>query len=189
MALTPDGLQTYVSNGGAGGLIRATDDPDGSNMQGLGGDDSLRGGKYDDSLDGGAGNDSLFGGLGNDIFKIDISDIVDGSDTDKILDLTFTEEVGVDNDILALDGFAAGTFVDALGANALGDGGQVHIRGWTGLHNAMISAINAGVSVSASQMGSTNALLLVIDDGTGHVQNLVISNGYSAFMAAGGLVA
>lgn len=74
-------------------------------MQGLDGDDSLRGGKFDDALDGGAGDNALFGGLGADIFKIDISDIVDGADTDKILDLNFAE-----GDRLALDGFAADTF-------------------------------------------------------------------------------
>ena len=37
-----DGHKTYVSNGDVGGIVRATDDPDGSNMQGLDGDDSLR---------------------------------------------------------------------------------------------------------------------------------------------------
>ncbi len=187
MALTLDGQQTYVTNGGAGGLIRATDDPDGSNMQGLGGDDSLRGGKYDDSLNGGSGNDALFGGLGNDVFKIDIGDVTDASDTDKILDLTFTEEPGVDTDMLVLSGFAAGTFSDELGANATNDGSRVQITGWTGLHNALAHA--QGVSITASQVGSTDALLLVIDNGTGHVQNLIISNAYSAFMAAGGMVA
>lgn len=182
-----DGVKTLVSNGSTSGVIRATDDPDGSNLQGRGGDDSLRGGKYDDSLDGGSGSDALFGGLGNDVFKIDIGSITDASDTDKILDLTFNEESGIDTDMLVLTGFAAGTFSDELGANATGDGGRVQITGWTGLHNALAHA--QGVSITASQVGTTDALLLVIDNGTGHVQNLIISNAYSAFMAAGGMVA
>lgn len=173
-----DGHKTYVSNGDVGGIVRATDDPDGSNMQGLGGDDSLRGGKFNDALDGGAGNDALFGGLGADIFKIDISDIVDGADTDKILDLNFAE-----GDRLALDGFAAGTFSDSSGANAIGDNGHIQISSWTGLYTAMQTAV--GVSITASQVGSTDALRLVFDDGAGTVQTLIISNAYSAYMAEG----
>lgn len=176
MALTLDGTPTYISNGGVSGVIRATDDPDGSNMQGLGGDDSLRGGVYNDSLDGGAGNDALFGGLGADIFKIDISDIVDGADTDKILDLNFAE-----GDRLALDGFAANTFSDSAGANAIGDNGHVQISSWAGLYAAVTNA--QGVAVAASRVGSTDALRLVFDDGAGTVQTLIISNAYSAFMA------
>ena len=44
---TSDGQKTYVTNGADGGVIYAlSTDADGSNLTGLGGDDSLRGNKY-----------------------------------------------------------------------------------------------------------------------------------------------
>lgn len=182
---TSDGQKTYVTNGPEGGVIYAlSTDADGSNLTGLGGDDSLRGNKYNDVLDGGSGNDSYYGGLGSDIFRIDISDIKDGSDTDTLLDLNL--EDGKDGDILSLDGFAAGTFHDVGGADANATGTHVRVGTWAALHDALTTA--NGINVSASQIGSTDNLYLTIEQG-GTTQNLVIKGGYAAFIAAGGLVA
>ena len=115
---TSDGQKTYVTNGADGGVIYAlSTDADGSNLTGLGGDDSLRGNKYNDVLDGGSGNDMYYGGQGMDIFRVDISDIKDGTDTDTLLDLNL--EDGPDGDILSLSGFAGGTFHDVGGLGKL----------------------------------------------------------------------
>lgn len=182
---TSDGTKTYVTNGGADGVIYAVStDADGSNLAGLGGDDSLRGGKYNDILDGGAGNDAYYGGQGVDIFRVDISDITDGQDTDTLLDLYLTD--GSDGDILSLSGFAGGTFQDIGGADANTAGTTVRVGTWEALHDALTTA--SGITVSASQLGTTDNLYLTIEQG-GTIQNLVIKNGYAAFMAAGGLVA
>lgn len=178
-----DGHKTYVTNGAADGIVRANIlDADGSNLHGLGGEDHLKGGKFNDTLDGGSGNDFYYGGAGADVFRIDIRDIVDGHDTDTLFDLTFSE-----GDILSLDGFAAGTFHDLAGADATRDGTHVRISSFEGLHNALTSA--SGISVSAMQKGSTNTLILNIDDHNGHLQTLVIKDAYHEFMAAGGLIA
>ena len=182
---TSDGTKTYVTNGAAGGVIYAdATDADGSNLTGLGGDDSLRGGKYNDTLDGGSGDDRYYGGQGVDVFRVDISDIADGEDTDSLLDLNLV--AGPDGDILSLDGFAAGTFQDVGGADANAAGTHVRVGTWEALHDALTTA--SGITVSASQLGTTDNLYLTIEQG-GTIQNLVIKNGYAAFMAAGGLVA
>lgn len=183
---TSDGTKTYVTNGGVDGVVQANIlDADGSNLQGLGGDDNLKGGKYNDVLDGGAGDDSYYGGQGIDVFRVDISNIVDGSDTDTFVDLNLAD--GPDGDIFSLSGFAAGTFHDIGGADANPAGTTVRVGTWAALHDALTTA--SGITVSAAQKGTTDTLLLTIDDNNGHVENLVIKSGYAAFIAAGGLIA
>jgi Ca2+-binding RTX toxin-like protein len=179
---TSDGTKTLVTNGSAGGVIYANGaDADGSILKGGAGDDSLRGGKYADDLFGGSGNDSYFGGGGVDNFHINMQDIKDGVDTDTLLDLELAD--GSDGDILWLEGFAQGTFSE----HDTNHGSALKVGTWDGLVEALNSAV--GINVTASQIGTTDNLLLVIDDNAGHVQNLVIKGGFADYLAAGGIVA
>ncbi|MFO1260251.1 MAG: hypothetical protein U1E68_04115 [Sphingomonadaceae bacterium] len=179
---TSDGTKTLVTNGSAGGVIYANGaDADGSILKGGAGDDSLRGGKYADDLFGGSGNDSYFGGGGVDNFHVNMQDIKDGVDTDTLLDLELAD--GADGDVLWLEGFAQGTFSE----HDTNHGSALKVGTWDGLVEALNSAV--GINVTASQIGTTDNLLLVIDDNAGHIQNLVIKGGFADYLAAGGIVA
>lgn len=69
VAGTPN-LTTYVTLG-TEGMDRLFADDTGQLMQGLGGDDTLTGGRGADTLDGGTGKDALYGGAGSDTYIVD----------------------------------------------------------------------------------------------------------------------
>lgn len=168
-----------VSNGSSGNDdIRATNDVDGTLLQAGAGDDILRGGKYDDVLVGGSGNDQMFGGDGADQFRFFGSQIDGASDSDRIYDLDFSE-----GDTLVFGNYAAGTFVDDDGVNGFTLGTAASISSWEGV----VNAVDNSALVTASRQSIYNDnLILSIDTGAGQVQNLVITGGYSAYVAAGG---
>jgi hypothetical protein len=63
-----------------------------------------------------------------------------------------------------------------------GSATQGRHMGWSGRgtdHSAV------GINISASQVGTTDNLLLVIDDNAGHVQNLVIRGGFADYHGGG----
>ena len=185
-----DGIKTRVTDGQGDGIVAATNDPDGSILQGLDGDDHLRGGRYDDIIRGGEGDDTMRGGDGADVFQFfgfDSSgrDEIGGtSDTDKIYDLDFSE-----GDQLSFANYGY-TFTDASGLNAFGaadaDGNTAHISSWEGLA-AFITQANASNpgSVTYSEKGTTDVLILDITNVVnGDHQILHITGGYSALDAA-----
>jgi len=174
-----DGKKAYVGNGSGDGDIKASStDQDGTILNAGAGNDILRGGKYNDILTGGSGDDQHFGGGGADQFRFFGDQIEGASDSDDIYDLTFGE-----GDTLVFGNFGAGTFSDVDGVNAFNGGEAAEISSFEGIVNAAAGS----TKVTAFREGAgNNNLVLQITDGDGQVQNVVISNGYSAYIAAGG---
>jgi Ca2+-binding RTX toxin-like protein len=77
-------------------------------LQGLGGLDVLLGGIGNDTLSGGANGDSMTGGEGNDRFRFGAATDSLVSDTDIILDFTFSAALGIDRIDLSLIDAKAG---------------------------------------------------------------------------------
>lgn len=178
--------KTYVGGNAQNNDLQATPvnaTNKGSVINGLAGDDILRGGKGDDIITGGKGNDLMYGGSGADQFRFFASDTAGStasSETDKIFDLNFKE-----GDSLVFGGFAANYFQDASGINAYNSGGNVdgaaQITSWDGL----ASAINhAGWGFT--QKGNTDVAILTYNV-TGVTQQIDISGGYAALVAAGAM--
>lgn len=171
-----------VVNGAKGNVdddIRAVStDRDGSILSGGDGNDILRGGKYDDVLIGGSGNDQMFGGAGADQFRFFGNDIEGGSDTDFLRDLNFDE-----GDILVFGSYAAGTFGREDGLIGHTGGTAASIISWEGV----VNAVNGSDAVGASRQSAGNDNLILTVSVNGSTQNLVITNGWSAYTAAGGV--
>lgn len=153
--------------------IKATG-TNGTLLSGGAGDDILRGGKYDDFLVGGSGNDQMWGGAGADQFRFFANTIEGGSDTDRIYDLKFAE-----GDSLVFGLYNEGLFTDATGVNAFNDGASAQISSIEGLRNFVA---NSNGAITASQRGSTEVLILTIQNGD-DTQILWLSNMWSAFSA------
>lgn len=168
--------QSYVGGNAGDNDIKATTNPDGTNLNGLGGNDILRGGKGDDLITGGAGDDLLYGGAGADQFRFYGNQIDGAKDTDKIFDLSFN-----DGDTLVFGGYAAGTFSDQAGENAFAGGTSVSISSFEGLVNAVNGS---GGHMSVAQKGSTGVLILSIDNGLGQIQEIHITGAWAAYQAA-----
>lgn len=167
--------KTYATNGANGGYVRATNDPDGTNMNGLGGNDYMLGGRYDDLITGGAGDDTAYGGDGADQFRFFGTQIEGSSDLDKIFDLDFGE-----GDLLLLADYGI-SFSDADGANAANGGSSVAVTSWAGLA-AIID--QAGGAITFSEKGSTDVLILdIYNAGTDQTQTIHITGGYDALVA------
>jgi Ca2+-binding RTX toxin-like protein len=174
-----DGKKSYVGGKAGDDDLRANStDQDGTILNGGAGNDILRGGKYNDILTGGAGDDQSFGGDGADQFRF-FGDQIDGaSDSDDIYDLDFSE-----GDTLVFGNFGEGTFSDTDGVNAFNNGSAAQISSFEGIVNAAAGSTN----VTAFREGAgNNNLVLQITDADGQVQNIVITNGYSQYIAAGG---
>ncbi len=150
-------------------------DKDGTTMDGGGGNDTMRGGNYDDIITGGGGNDMMFGGAGAAEFRFLGTQISGGSDADKIFDLNFGT-----GDTLRFQGFAEGTFVGA-GAGTSGNGSR-----WTADSWADVVAIVAGSDKVAASKGAGDNLVLRVVDADGDIQDIIISNAWTAFTGAGG---
>lgn len=166
-------LKSAVIDDGGGHDIRATNNPNGSYLAGNGGDDTLRGTRYNDILVGGEGSDVMAGGAGADTFRFYGEAVsldylkAGGNDVDKIFDLTFSE-----GDKLDFTGFGEAA------ANGV-------IRSFADLANLV-----AGSDWTASRQNVNNDNLVIkYDFGDGVSQSIVISNGWNAYIAAGGAIA
>lgn len=170
-----DGNKAYVGDGAGNGDIRATNDVDGTILNGGAGNDALRGGRYDDILSGGSGNDSYYGGDGADQFRFFGNQIDGAGDTDKVLDLDFSE-----GDSIVFGNYGAESFADTDGANAYNGGGDVQISSWEGL----VAAVQQlGERATVSQKGTTDVLILSIMVGE-QIQEIQITGGFAAFQNA-----
>lgn len=166
----------YVGGNGLDNDLQATNDVDGTIYNGGAGNDTLRGGKYDDILSGGAGNDTYFGGDGADQFRFFGDQIEGTSDLDKVFDLDFSE-----GDSLVFGNYGAGTFADGAGINAYGAGNtDAQITSWEGLASFIQ---NSGATVTFSEKGNTDVLILNIDNGNGAIQTIHITGGFDAVSA------
>jgi Ca2+-binding RTX toxin-like protein len=151
--------------------VRATQDPDGTSLDGRGDDDILLGGKHADILVGGAGNDQLTGGAGADQFRFFGSQIEGKSDTDLIRDLNFAE-----GDALVFGNFGLDTFADAAGVNANDGGSVVSISSF----KVIVSAAAASTKVTAYRQGpGSGNLVLDVTDADGQLHKAVIVGGYA----------
>jgi hypothetical protein len=141
-------------------------DPNGSNVNGYGGDDILRGGSKDDVLTGGQGNDQLFGGAGKDVFRffgddiVSLGNTVTGNETDSIRDMNFTE-----GDQIWLEKFSEVT------ANG-------KIKSF-----AEIVALVDNSHWYASDINGNENLKLTYNFGEGKIQNIIITVAPSAHEA------
>lgn len=173
-----DGMRGYVGDGAGNGDIRATNDPDGTILNAGGGDDILRGGRFNDILDGGAGDDQMFGGAGADQFRFFGTKVEGAYDTDYIRDLTFGE-----GDTLVFGDFGGGTFSSTSGVNAFNGGASAIISSYDGI----VAAAAGSDAVTAFRSSPYNDNLnLQVTDADGQVQNIVITGGWSQYVAAGG---
>ena len=91
---TDTGVAETSITGGTGNDIIVGHE-DGSNINGLGGNDVLTGGSGEDTLDGGRGEDTLYGGAGNDLlyagYDIGSGDRFDGGDGTDTYSIEGTE--------------------------------------------------------------------------------------------------
>jgi Ca2+-binding RTX toxin-like protein len=177
---TSDGLMGYVvGRGGDDDIRRVIGDADGSMLRGNAGDDVLRGGWHDDILIGGAGDDRYWGGYGADQFRFLGNEIGGASDFDRIYDLKFAE-----GDKLVFGNYAAGTFVDGDGLNGFNGGAAAVITSWDGVVDA---AAGSSLVTASRYSANTDTLLLTLVNGdTGQTQQIVITGGWSQYVAAGG---
>jgi len=148
-------------------------------LAGGAGDDVLRGGKGNDILIGGAGDDIMSGGAGADQFRF-IASLYEGdggADTDRIVDLNFSE-----GDWLVFENYADGTWEDAPGLAVFDADTDAIVSSWTGLVNLVEGADN----VTATGNAGLNLLVVRIEFDGGKVQEIRITNGYDDYVAAGG---
>jgi Ca2+-binding RTX toxin-like protein len=173
-----DGKMAFLSGRATNDLLTATTDPDGTNIQGAAGNDTLMGGQFDDMLTGGLGDDILTGRGGADQFRFFGTQIEGASDRDTITDLNFAE-----GDTIVLGSFGSGTFAKANGVNAHSNGTSATLDSW-----ADIVAIDRASSLVSTSSTGTNGqdLLLSVIDSDGQVQNIVIMGGYAQYLSAAG---
>jgi Ca2+-binding RTX toxin-like protein len=179
MMATTDGLKAYVRGTAGNDDARANyGDADGTIIDTGAGNDILRGGRFDDILVGRAGDDQMFGGAGADQFRFFGNQIEGASDTDKIRDLNFSE-----GDSLVFGNFGAGTFQDHAGENAFTNGTAAKITSWVGV----VNAVDHSDLIGAHRLGLGNdTLVLSLANAQGQIENVQITGGWSAYVAAGG---
>lgn len=174
-----DGQKTYVTGKASDDDIRAALDADGTMLRGGAGDDILRGGRFNDILVGGSGDDWMFGGVGADQFRFFGNELTGASDRDRIFDLTFGE-----GDVLVFGSFAAGTFSKLAGVNGFSGGSAAVISSYEGIVNA--AAFSDLVTATRFSPHNDNLLLKITNATTGQVQEILISNGWTHYVNAGG---
>ena len=151
----------------------------GTTFEGGGGNDVLRGGRGNDILNGGPGSDRMYGGGGADQFYFSGNDLGQHPSVDVVYDLSFAG-----GDVLVFRDFRPGTFTDGRGADASGDGSGTIISSWAGLVHATRSSdwVRAGRATPFNE----NLIVRVSND-SGKVEQIVITGGWPAYVAAGGL--
>jgi Ca2+-binding RTX toxin-like protein len=174
-----DGIKAYVTGKSSDDDIRAALDADGTMLRGGAGDDVLRGGRYNDILIGGSGDDWMYGGVGADQFRFFGNELTGASDRDRIFDLTFG-----DGDVLVFGSFAAGTFGKLAGVNGFSSGTSAVISSYEGIVNA--ARFSDNVTATRGGAYNDNLLLKITNATTGQVQEILISNGWTQYVNAGG---
>lgn len=152
--------------------INGTDGND--KLTGTARDDILTGGKGDDVLNGGAGNDIVIGGAGSDMMTggagadrfVFQASTMKGVEIDKILDFSFKE-----GDTLKFEGF------DKL----FGAQGPTEIASLQDL--AKFAHLD---DVVVSRKGTTDLLIVTVNDDHGGSLQIHMSNMYAAYTGAGG---
>jgi Ca2+-binding RTX toxin-like protein len=172
-----DGVKATVTGTGGADDLRATNDPDGSNMQAGAGNDILRGGSANDWILGGAGDDQMSGGGGADQFRFYGNQIEGTSDTDRIYDLSFQ-----DGDTIVFGSFGTGTFGGA-GVNAFSNGTAAIIDSYA---DVVAAASHSNLVTALRASPHNDNLTLQITDVDGQIQNITITGGWSQYVAAGG---
>jgi Ca2+-binding RTX toxin-like protein len=173
------GIKSYqVGTSGTNDVKAAVRGMDGTTLVGNAGDDVLRGGKFNDILIGGSGNDQMYGGNGADQFVFSGRTIEGASDRDRIYDLNFGA-----GDTIVVGGFKSGTFIDSNGVDGYGNGANAIISSYAGLVEAA-SFSDYVTAVRASPFNDN--LLFQITNEAGQVQEILISNGWTQFVMAGG---
>jgi hypothetical protein len=119
----------------------------------------------------------MFGGAGADEFRFFGTEIAGASDRDRLYDLDFGE-----GDLVRFEGFGAGTFTDASFIDATEDGSGALISSYRGLVEA---ARSDSVTAFRQSAGSDNLIVRLIN-AEGQTQDLVITGGWSQFLANGG---
>lgn len=153
-----------------GNDLRATNNSAGSYLAGNGGDDTLRGGRHSDILVGGEGNDSMFGGDGADTFRFhgDAASLAylkaDGVETDRIFDLDFSE-----GDRLDIRDFSEAAANDVVNS-----------------YEDLVALVNNSGWEAARAGANNDNLVLTYDFGGGVSQSIIVTNGWQAFLDAGG---
>jgi Ca2+-binding RTX toxin-like protein len=104
--------------------LSSESDDYGNHLEGLGGNDTLRGKDSDDVLDGGTGTDYLNGGSGNDTYIFGF-----GSGTDTITDILGNDTILLNSDVTA-DDVTVTREKNKLFIN-LSDGSKLTVSGWT----------------------------------------------------------
>jgi Ca2+-binding RTX toxin-like protein len=171
-------MSNVSGKGGDDDLLAKYGDTDGTMIRGGAGNDTLRGGNHDDILVGGKGDDWLWGGAGADQFRFFGNEIDGASDRDRIFDLKFGE-----GDTLVFGNFKTGTFGDTAGLNGFTNGTAAIISSWEGV----VDAARGSADFTATRFSQFNDnLLLKITNSTGQVQEILITNGWSQYLAAGG---
>lgn len=176
-----DGQNAYVGGNKQDNDIQATGDDDGTTLFGNDGNDTLRGGSSSDILNGGSDNDELFGGDDADQFRFFAADITGGQDTDNVRDLDFGE-----GDLLVFGGFGSGTFTDSDGVDAFNGGSDVRLSSWEGVVNAVDGSANVTAFKQFPASTTNDNLVLRVTDSDGDIMDVVITGGWSAYVAAGG---
>jgi Ca2+-binding RTX toxin-like protein len=175
-----DGTKAFVTGKSEDDDLRALyTDKDGTMIRGGAGDDILRGSRYNDILIGGSGDDQMFGGVGADQFRFFGNELTGASDRDRIYDLTFGE-----GDVLVFGSFAAGTFSKLAGVNGFSGGTSAVISSYEGIVNA--ATFSDSVTALRASQFNDNLLLKVTNATTGQVQEILITGGWSQYVAAGG---
>ena len=165
-------------------FIRGTDGAD--RLVGRNGDDIIMGGAGNDTLQGnggadvlvaGAGNDVMHGGSGADRFVFQ-AELLKGREMDRIFDLSFEQ-----GDRIELLNFNAKTFAGAPAA-MLSETGAFTSAVIDSMSD--LAAMARLEAVSITRKGTTELLIMTINDGQGDVLEIQMSNMFAPYTAAGG---
>jgi Ca2+-binding RTX toxin-like protein len=174
-----DGVKGYVAGTAAANDLAAIyNEVDGTHINAGAGNDVLRGGKFADWLVGGMGDDSLVGGAGGDQFRFFGTQIEGASDTDRLFDLNFAE-----GDTLVFNNFGLNTFFKTGGVNAVNGGTGAILDSYADI---VAAAASSELVTAVRASPSNNNLIVRVTDIDGQVQELLISNGWSNYVTAGG---
>ncbi len=165
-------------------IVRGTDGAD--RLVGRSSDDIMLGGTGNDTLQGNAGNDVLIGGSGNDMLTggagadsfVFQAELLKGREADRIFDLSFEQ-----GDRIELLNFNTKTFAGAPAA-MLDETGSLSSAVIDSMSD--IAALARLGTATVTRKGSTEVLIMTIDDGQGDMLEIQMSNMFSAYTAAGG---
>jgi Ca2+-binding RTX toxin-like protein len=149
-----------VKNGtqGSDHLLADYGNPDGTILNGYGGNDIIAGGNGNDIIVGGQGDDQMGGGKGADIFRffgddiVSLGNTVTGNETDNIRDLNFVE-----GDSILLDHFSEFT-------------ANMSVKSFANI----VTLVNSSHWYATDIIGNEN-LKISYNFGEGKIENIVIT--------------